>query len=71
MGTEELIQELDKEKQGSSTNEEKKKEGKEGGEEKGEVIKGLDAYMLKHTSEDNASFEEIVEEGEKKRRIKW
>ena len=71
MGTEELIQEMDKEKEGSSTKEEKKKESKGGGEEKGEVITGLDAYMLKHTSEDNASFEEIVEEGEKKRRIKW
>ena len=32
---------------------------------------GLDAYMLRHTSEDNVSFEEVVEEGEKKRRIKW
>jgi len=71
VGTEELIQEMDKEKESSSTKEEKKKESKGGGEEKGEVITGLDAYMLKHTSEDNASFEEIVEEGEKKRRIKW
>ena len=67
-----MIQELNKEKEGKGQGESKGKDGKEGGEKaEKEVITGLDAYMLRHTSEDNASFEEIVEEGEKKRRIKW
>ena len=67
-----MIQELDKEKEGKGLGESKGKDEKEGGEKaEKEVITGLDAYMLRHTSEDNASFEEIVEEGEKKRRIKW
>ena len=56
--------------------EDEAKKGKEAKEGKADSLaekeeKGLDAYMLRHTSEDNASFEEIVEEGEKKRRIKW
>lgn len=70
VGTEELIQQLDKEDGGKGEGGAKGKV-KEGAKEEKEVITGLDAYMLKHTSEDNASFEELVEEGEKKRRIKW
>ena len=65
--TEENIHQTDKDvkDKGEGKGEEEVKE------ESKEVITGLDAYMLRHTSEDNNSFEEIVEEGEKKRRIRW
>jgi len=67
-GPDELLQQMN--------SEDEAKKGKEAKEGKADSLaekeeKGLDAYMLRHTSEDNASFEEIVEEGEKKRRIKW
>ncbi|XP_046472494.1 splicing factor ESS-2 homolog [Neodiprion pinetum] len=36
-----------------------------------EVKMGLDAYLTSHTSEDNASFEEMMVESEKKHRLKY
>jgi len=65
-GTEDVMHEMEDEARGKK---EKQEDAKK--EEIPETIVGLDAYMLRHTSEDNASFEELVEEGEKKRRIKW
>jgi len=71
-GNEDLLQQMSKEDNSKKVND--AKEGKEDAAAAAAAaaeVKGLDAYMLRHTSEDNASFEEIVEEGEKKRRIKW
>lgn len=43
-----------------------------GAKEKGtETRTGLDAYLSVHTSEDNASFEEMMVEAEKKRKLKF
>lgn len=42
----------------------------EGEGETGEKM-GLDTYLSSHTSEDNASFEEMMEEAEKRQRLKF
>lgn len=67
-GPDELLQQMNSEDEAK-----KGKEDKKGTEDPAaeKEEQGLDAYMLRHTSEDNVSFEEVVEEGEKKRRIKW
>nr|CAG4644039.1 EOG090X07SU [Lepidurus arcticus] len=41
------------------------------GSESGKMEESLDLFLAKYTSEDNESFEEIVEEAEKKRRFKY
>lgn len=47
------------------------KESESGKESKDDDHTGLDVYLTNHTSEDNVSFEEIMVETEKRRRIKY